>query len=184
MKTSESFPQLVLAGLQESDAQRLQGWRRDTEILNGALGYPFPTSLAAELAWIRSFDHQGTPARVCVAIRDGADGPLLGYCLLQNIDWIARVAEFGIVVGPEARGAGVGRRSLELVKNYATGQLGLQRLWLRVVEYNALAIALYRSAGFELEGRLRRQVFRSGGLHDLLLYGWVARPAAQPLSAE
>jgi RimJ/RimL family protein N-acetyltransferase len=168
---------LVLTGLLESDAPRLQEWRRDPEILNGALGYPFPSSLAAELEWIRSFTPRGTPQDICLAVRASADGVLLGYCLLRSIDWIARVAEFGIVVGPESRGSGVGRASLDLVRDFATRQLALRRIWLRVVDYNTRAIELYRSSGFELEGRLPRHVYRAGDLHDLLLFGWEAGSA-------
>lgn len=174
MKT-DAPPQIMLSGLLESDAGRLQEWRRDPEILNGALGYPFPTSLEAELAWIRGFSVRGIPQDVCLALRTAQDDELLGYCLLRNIDWIARVAEFGIIVGPQARGMGVGSQALSLVKEYATGQLALRRLWLRVVEYNAPAIAMYQSAGFEPEGRLKQHVHRRGNLHDVLLFGWESK---------
>ena len=174
MRTTDTSSQVVLTGLLESDAGRLQEWRRDPEILNGALGYPFPTSLGAELEWIRSFSIHGTPRDICIALRAGQDSELLGYCLLRDIDWIARVAEFGIVVGPQARGQGVGSQALALVKDYATRQLALRRLWLRVVEYNSRAVAMYRSAGFEPEGRLKQHAYRAGGLHDVLLFGWQA----------
>lgn len=179
MDDADNRPRPVLAGLRESDAPRLQEWRRDPEILNGALGYPFPSSLESELDWIRSFAPRGTPQDVCLAVRSAVGAELLGYCLLRNIDWIARVAEFGIVVGPEARGSGVGRESLALVKEFAVGQLALRRLWLRVVEYNRRAISMYESAGFVLEGRLKRHVHRVGGLHDVLLYAWEAPVPAQ-----
>ena len=177
MTEPANVARLVLTGLFESDAARLQEWRRDPEILNGALGYPFPSSLAAELEWIRSFNSKGTPQNICLAVRANAEDVLLGYCLLRNIDWIAGVAEFGIVVGPDSRGSGVGRASLELVKDYASRQLALRRIWLRVVDYNIRAIELYRSSGFELEGRLPRHVYRTGALHDLLLFGWEAGSA-------
>lgn len=176
MTERSAVPTLVLTGLQESDAPRLQEWRRDPEILDGALGYPFPSSLAAEIDWIRSFACKGTPQDICLAVRAAAQGELLGYCLLRNIDWIARVAEFGIVVGPGSRGSGIGRASLSLTRDYATTQLALRRIWLRVVDYNARAIELYRSSGFELEGRLPRHVHRAGALHDVLLFGWEAAP--------
>lgn len=175
MPTTDAASRLMLTGLLESDAGHLQEWRRDREILDGALGYPFPSSMAAELEWIRGFGGQGTPRSICMALRAASEGELLGYCLLRDIDWIARVAEFGIVVGPHSRGHGVGSRALALVKEYATSQLALRRLWLRVVEYNTRAIAMYRSAGFEPEGRLKQHAYRAGGLHDVLLFGWNAQ---------
>lgn len=180
MRKTDATPRIILTGLLESDAGRLQEWRRDPEILNGALGYPFPTSLEAEVEWIRGFSVRGTPQDICIALRTDQDGELLGYCLLRNIDWIARVAEFGIVIGPQARGHGVGSRALALVKDYATNQLALRRIWLRVVEYNTRAIAMYRSSGFELEGRLKRHVYRADSLHDVLLFGWETPTLERP----
>lgn len=159
-----------LSALEPDDASVLHGWRSDSEIRDGALAYPFPTSIEAERSWIsRQQPNGGAPSDVCLAIRS-AEGALLGYVQLRGIDWIGRTAEFGIVIG-QHRGRGVGQRAMELCMRYAGEQLGLRRLWLRVVAFNASAISLYQRNGFQHEGTLRSHVFRCGSFHDVEIYG-------------
>ncbi|MEH6420896.1 GNAT family N-acetyltransferase [Pseudomonas sp. CGJS7] len=173
--------EIYLDTLNEGDAATLHLWRQDPDVSEGSLAYPFATGIEAEREWIRSFAPQGTPRDLCLAVRARGSDALLGYCQLRAIDWIARTAEFGIVIGPaQSRGRGLGKRALALTRDYAVGRLGLRRLWLRVVAFNSAAIALYESNGFVLEGRMPRHAHSRGGLHDVLIYGWEApaRPAA------
>lgn len=165
-------PLIVFRALREEDAPTLHAWRADPSVRDGALGYPFPTSLEAEREWIRSFAPSGTPHDLCLGIYDERTDAILGYCQMRSIDWVAKVAEFGIVIGAsESRGRGIGGRTLAMAVDYATLQLGLRRLWLRVVEFNTAAIRLYEEAGFRLEGRMLRHAYRNGQLHDVLIYG-------------
>lgn len=170
---------LRLDALRDEDAATLHAWRSDPGIRDGALGYPFPTSVDAEREWIRGFTPRGTPTDLCLALREGSAPALLGYCQLRQIDWVARVAEFGIVIAPGQQGRGLGRSALALCTAMAIGQFGLRRLWLRVAHYNAAAIHLYESAGFRQEGRLPRHAFRDGSYHDVLLFGWEAGESTQ-----
>lgn len=162
-----------LAALREDDAPVLHAWRQDPAVRDGALGFPFPTTVEAEVDWIRSFNAKGQPQNVCFALRDTADDSLRGYAQLRAIDWVARVAEFGLVIGDvHTRGKGIGTSAVRLVREYAVSTLGLRRLWLRVAEYNVVAIKLYERAGFSFEGKLNRHVYSNGRLYDLVLYGW------------
>ncbi len=171
------LPLVVLTAFRDSDAESLHQWRADPAVKTGALGYPFPTSLEAETAWMRSFDPKGIPEGLCLAVRERADGPLLGYTQLRGIDWISRCAEIGIVIGcAEQRGKGVGRAALAATMTYAFDTLALRRLWLRVASFNSPAIALYQQAGFSEEGRLVRHAFVAGAYHDVVLYGFEQAP--------
>jgi RimJ/RimL family protein N-acetyltransferase len=163
---------IMLTALREDDAPRLHAWRGDPAVRDGALGYPFPTSIEAAHAWIRSFEPKATPGDLCFAVREEGDGPLIGYSQLRGIDWIARCAEIGIVIGDSTRrGAGHGRAILQATAAYAFDVMALRRLWLRVAADNAAAIRLYTGFGFEAEGRLKRHAFRSGRLVDVLVFG-------------
>lgn len=164
--------ELTLSALRDEDAPILHSWRNDPTLRDGTLGYVFPTNIDAEREWIRSFSPKATPSDICLALRE-IDGRLVGYAQLRSIDWIGKVAEVGLVIGPSAsRRQGLGTASLALLMEYATRQLDLRRLWLRVVQYNEPAIRLYERAGFLQEGRLRRHALRDGKFHDVLLYGW------------
>jgi len=62
-------------------------------------------------------------------------------------------AEWGrLVVSPEARGHGYGRRALALLVEHAR-QLGLSRLRCEVLAGNAAAETVYRDLGFRETGR-------------------------------
>lgn len=182
MTAQHPRPVVALEALREEDAATLHAWRSDSAVKNGALSYPFLTSLEDERQWIRSFAPRGIPQNICLGVRDLHSDELYGYCQLRRIDWIARVAELGIVIGAKkARGRGVGTAALASMMEHAIESLSLRRLWLRVAEPNIAAIRLYEAAGFRQEGRLVRHAHFNGELHDVLVYGWEATHGTAPL---
>ena len=89
---------------------------------------------------------------------------------LLNIDWFARNAEFGILIGDRSRqGKGLAKEALALVVGYAFDTLNLNKLYLRVVAFNERALRLYRDFGFVEEGVQRQQAFIRGSYHDVVL---------------
>ncbi len=108
---------------------------------------------------------QATPAR-----RLGAfiDDDLVGLVTVApESGWSDHVADFRLVVAPEARGQGVGRALVEA--GIALGSdLGLRKLTVEVMADRDGPIEMFESFGFEREAVLRSQVHDgAGGLHDL-----------------
>jgi RimJ/RimL family protein N-acetyltransferase len=58
----------------------------------------------------------------------------------------------------QAKGHGLGRRCVRLLKRMAFADLRAHRFWLDVKQLNQRALALYASEGFVEEGRLRESV--------------------------
>jgi putative acetyltransferase len=79
------------------------------------------------------------------------------------------VLSLGMAILPEARGRGGGRALLEAIIDHARS-CGAHKLELEVWPDNVPAIALYTSAGFEIEG-FRRDHYRrrDGSLRSALL---------------
>ena len=79
------------------------------------------------------------------------------------------VLSLGIAILPEARGLGGGRALLEAIVEHGRAW-GAHKLELEVWSDNGRAIALYASAGFDVEG-LRRDHYRrrDGSLRSALL---------------
>lgn len=79
------------------------------------------------------------------------------------------VLTLGIALLPDARGQGGGRALLEAVVEHARA-CGAHKIELEVWPTNARAIALYASAGFQVEG-LRRDHYRrrDGSLRSALI---------------
>jgi RimJ/RimL family protein N-acetyltransferase len=94
------------------------------------------------------------------------------------------VATLGMMVAWEHRRQGIGGRLLDESVRWAR-ERGVHKVNLEVWPHNAAAVALYRSPGFTVEGRLRRHYRRANGeLWDAITMGLVldtqtcsARPA-------
>jgi RimJ/RimL family protein N-acetyltransferase len=157
-------------------------WRNDPDIRDNVLGYRFPITEAMEADWVDAVLKDQSRTRVVLAIEDKTDAALVGFVYLNNIDWFARNAEFGILIGERSRhGKGLAKEALALVADYAFETLNLHKLYLRVVAFNKRALALYRAFGFAEEGVQRQQAFVRGRYHDVVLMGLIRGPGRHPI---
>ncbi len=112
-----------------------------------------------------------------------AEGRIVGWCdALPDTETFgkAHVAYLGMGVLREYRGRKLGLRLLEAVVG-ATRSLGLEKIELAVYASNVAALALYRKAGFEVEGVKRRSRLVDGEYDDIVLMGLhLKRPNKAP----
>jgi hypothetical protein len=108
--------------------------------------------LESERAWIRQFD--GVHAVLYVA---DARGEIVGQADAHRgtLPKNRHTATLGIAIRDGWRDAGLGRLLLAAVLDWMRSQ-GVEKACLEVFSTNARALALYRSLGFEEEGRRRR----------------------------
>ena len=101
-----------------------------------------------------------------VAVAD-ADGAVIGHIVLfRGKGFQSHSAWFGLAVHDEWWRRGVASALMTAMIDTAHNWLGLTRISLEVFTDNEPAIALYRKFGFEIEGTLRRRVFRMGKYAD------------------
>lgn len=100
-------------------------------------------------------------------------GAVAGYGELETWPDRPRLRHGGeidmVAVHPSFRGRRVGRVLLDAMIALARDWLQLSRLQLFVWDGNERALELYRSAGFEIEGRLRDYVFVDGEHRDAFI---------------
>jgi diamine N-acetyltransferase len=101
-------------------------------------------------------------------------GRPLGFVGIYQIDPVSRHAEFGIMLGPEGRGRGVGKVATKLALEEAFSVLNLHRLYLHVLADHQAAQALYRQCGFREEGVLKDHNFKEGQYVDVVIMGLLA----------
>ena len=114
---------------------------------------------------------EGRAAGVHFAIAEPEKLRYLGEIALTGVDPVARKARLTLVLKPEEQGKGYGAEAVGLALEYAFRWMNLERVALSVQTDNPRAIRVYERAGFRLEGRLRREVYRDGRYVDVLMMG-------------
>jgi len=78
------------------------------------------------------------------------------------------VADVGVMVARDHRRQGAGRALMATAEDWARS-VGVSKIELHVFPYNAAALALYESLGYEREGLRRRHYSRGDELVDAVL---------------
>ncbi|MFD0773789.1 GNAT family N-acetyltransferase [Streptomonospora algeriensis] len=108
--------------------------------------------------------------RLDLAIIEEPGGRFVGALALEDLDADNESAGYRIALSAiEFTGQGLGKEATRLVLDYAFDRVRLHRVWLHVYAFNMRAIAVYRSCGFTVEGRLRDALLWDGRRHDALI---------------
>ncbi len=100
-----------------------------------------------------------------------ADGQIVGVlnCRGGKRRAVRHAVSLGISVAREWRGRGVGKALMARVVEWAKGTGIVKRIELNTFARNQRAIHLYEQFGFQVEGRRRRAVRKSGEYQDELV---------------
>lgn len=160
-----------LRGLRASDLDgRWTEWFNDPAVTRfQAKGY-YPNTRESQRAY---YDHLVTSRTdVVLAIVDRATDTHIGNVGLHHIDMLHRTAVLGIVIGDRsAQGRGIGKRSWKAITNYGFEVLGLHKVCATIIEGNDASLQCALAAGFQIEGRQVKQIYKSGAHRDLIHVG-------------
>ena len=121
------------------------------------------------------------PRHVAMAVTTVDERDPIGVVGLWDIDWLARKAEFRIVLG-YYRQRGIGTEATRLMLTYGFRALDLHRIWLGTAADNTAARRCFEKAGFREEGILREDFLAPDGRRvDNVRYGllkteWATAP--------
>lgn len=156
----------------EAFAKVSSRWQRDTEYVR--LIDSDPVILYSEKQmkdWTEKRFDNSKPERHQFMIRTLAEDQLIGFFGLY-VDLIHREAWVGLGIGErDLWSKGYGTDMMNVCLRYAFLELGVQRVSLGLHEYNPRALRSYEKAGFQLEGRTRKDVQREGKRTDTLWMG-------------
>lgn len=158
---------VVLRGIERTDLPALWAQFNDIEVEHRASDQrPVPTSLAEMEA---RFDARAAePQNDRVRFEIGADGEVIGECMLWGIDDYSKLAQLGVSLRRDRRGQGFGQDAVGTLVRYAFEYLDLRKVCLQVLADDDRAVGAYRKAGFVEEGRLREQTWHRGRHRDVL----------------
>lgn len=104
---------------------------------------------------------------------DHSPGQIIGNILLRpNMSkdlLVNRRGEIGIVIGDEFQKKGYGREAINWIMDWGFGQVGLHSIAVEAATYNEGALHLYKSIGFQEDGRARQARFFGGKWYDIVM---------------
>ena len=101
---------------------------------------------------------------------DKKTGEFIGGGGLFGINNIIRSAELGIAIYEEKNwGKGYGTDAMKVLLKFGFDYLNLNRIQLRVVDFNVRGIKTYKKVGFKEVGKLRATHFWEGEYSDQIL---------------
>ena len=163
---------VILAPMKKEYIETFLKWINDPEIIQYLLLYR-PMTREMEEEWYESLKQRENDFLFSILHlqRDGSE-KLIGNCGIHRIDWINRVGTAGIVIGEKKeQGKGYGTEAMRLLIDYGFNTLNLNRIELKVYEFNIKAIKSYQKVGFIEEGCKRQAVWKNGKYHDLIIMG-------------
>lgn len=143
----------------------------------------FPVSLAETEMW---FEHilQDSTRRDFVIFLKKTDEPI-GVIGWLNIDWVHRKAEASMAIGrADLWRKGIGTEALHKLLDYGFNELGLNRQYAYVLDFNTGSLKMALRSGFKREGLLKQDVLIHGEYHNRIMLGVTRETFNADLSAE
>ena len=159
---------VILRAFEPQDGERCYRWMNDPNIVR-TLKSRYPIAFQNEIEWLQSaMQPDGTERHFAIERKD--DRTHIGNASIHDIDWVSRTASFGLFIGePTAWNKGFGSDAISTLVRFAFEEMNLQKLRINVFDYNDRAKHVLETHGFVQEGRLRREFYREGMYHDIVI---------------
>lgn len=102
---------------------------------------------------------------IMFSVKSCLDDELLGCCGLCYINWINRNADLSLYIGWNEEyidDIGYAKEACELLLYYGFNQLGLNKIWTEIYEFDIKKKKLYDKLGLNVDGVLRENCFYDG----------------------
>jgi len=155
-----------LRPVERTDLEKLVVWRNEPTISKCFFNV-FPLSVSGQARWFESLLQRDDKKLFIIETKESLPVGTIG---LDNIDWKNQSAEFGnILIEPAHQGRGFASDATLVLLKFAFEDMNMNRIYLKVFNWNEAAIQLYVRCGFQKEGVLRQALYKGGGFQDLVL---------------
>jgi ribosomal-protein-alanine N-acetyltransferase len=162
-------PRLTLRPWRRTDCDALVLHANNRNVwLNLRDRFPHPYTHADAEAWIAFCAAQSVEPMPLAIEHDGAAVGGIGIELGSDVN--RRSGEIGYWLGESLWGRGLATEAVVAMTTYSFARLPIERLHAAVFEWNPASARVLEKAGYELEGRLKRSIYKDGRWADSLLY--------------
>ncbi|MFZ5351604.1 MAG: GNAT family N-acetyltransferase [Bacillota bacterium] len=159
---------VLLRPCDDSDMKYLVEWYNDYE-LNRLAGWTSSRVTEARLRYNYSKSYGYDPMNLII---DNECGKPIGTIQLYDFSDLDKSCKLGIRIGDkQSWGKGYGEAAVNVLLEYAFMKLELNRVSLRVYEFNERAVRCYLKCGFQHEGTARKSAYIDGAYYDEILMG-------------
>ncbi len=147
-----------------SDMAFFQRWVNHPDIRPFLMTRPPYTMIAEEKYFDTIGDDGNITFTMCLV-----DGTPIGTTGLYKFHHADRTATTGTWIAKPFWNQGYGTEAKLLLLNYAFDTLNLRKICSAAIAFNARSIAHNERAGYRIEGRRKKQMFRNGRYYDEVL---------------
>lgn len=131
--------------------------------------FPYPYTEADARDYVTSCIQAGESRQLCRAIEvEGRAAGSIGVFLQDDV--YRKSAELGYWLAEEFWGRGIMTDAVRRLCDEAFQRFGIVRIYAEPYAYNLGSRRVLEHAGFQLEGVLRKSVFKNGQLYDSCIY--------------
>ncbi len=103
-----------------------------------------------------------------ICLNENSDS--IGFTSLKNIDRVNSKAEISMLIGKkDCWGRGYAKSARRIVLDYAFHELGLNKIYTFNWIQNDRIIGLNQKIGFQIDGKLRQDIFFQGEFRDMVV---------------
>ncbi|MFH1454214.1 MAG: GNAT family protein [Armatimonadota bacterium] len=159
--------------LEREDLLKFYIWVNDPNVVYMAGLHPLPKSFQEVQMWYDSI--MRSPNQRIFAIKT-QENEHIGSIELVDIDLRCRKCEMGIFIGdPDYLDKGYGYDAVKVMLNFAFKQLNMNRVAVRVIDYNTKAMEFFKGLGFKSEGVMCQDYFANGAYYNVHIFGLLAK---------
>ena len=158
----------MMRPIERKDLEYTLKWANDPEIAYYT-GYMLPISMEMEVKWYEGLLAAEDRRTLIIETKDN---DVIGLTAILNIDWKNRKAELSMLIGNKKYwGKGYGRESVRTMLNHIFNNMGMNKVYGRIIDYNQAALKMDLAAGYSQEGYIKEDILIQGEYHDRYLIG-------------
>ena len=151
---------ISLNAVEKKDLNQLKNWRNNPSLRKYFREYR-ELNMSQQKIWFREKVIKDNDTLMFTIVRN-KDQTLIGCCGLVYINWVHRHADLSLYIGYDELyidNIGFCEESCRLILSYAFEELGLNKVWTEIYEFDKKKDELYRKIGFKQDGLLRQNYF-------------------------